>query len=616
MRLIWQRQNRMDNLKSTQDYLVDFAGMATDIVSILAGNPSVGKLESNLSIAMDGVNTLIGNTDNWIKALSDLQTIVQDYSKYDDFLSLIESKAVGELKEAASILRRGMSKSMELYLNTYVNISNGENFDNFSEFIFSNFMFEAIKSSTEYINDDNVKFFVDGGQKAVDKYGVLNSSWNLGKKIGVLIGDTVVGGSNMIIRLQEAMALYDISKILQDELRKTTDEFLKSEISKDVTPLIQDYVMYSTFLASCRIRGEYCLYSIVANDAGLMSWFNKSSGENAKLWYDMQAKSIDDIQGQINSIIVNDNENTFNTNNESMFGEWEVDTNYTNDHNTKTTFDMFGTGYSYGSLLSLNEDKSFSYGVGIGYYGTGTYEIDNNTIKVQIDDYMEFEPDIGYDFTINIIEDNGSVLLELKGFEEDFNLYWKRTSNAGSSNVSDKYDYSKIIEKYSSLSPNSNYNELTQKGINPILSNQLPYINELYYTLYDVSMNDEIPELIIACGDEKTIIDIWSSEKRLFTDDYLLGEKNYCTIGDDGRIYYYEQHGAEEAYMHIYVLGGGGDLLEQELYKAFINENNVMQYCDIDEFAYADLTEKEYLNKTSSNYNNGASFEWSSIPIN
>ena len=33
------------------------------------------------------------------------------------------------------------------------------------------------------------------------------------------------------------------------------------------------------------MRGEYCMYSIVANDAGLLSWFNKKSAEEAEQWY-------------------------------------------------------------------------------------------------------------------------------------------------------------------------------------------------------------------------------------------------------------------------------------------------------------------------------------------
>lgn len=302
-----------------------------------------------------------------------------------------------------------------------------------------------------------------------------------------------------------------------------------------------------------------------------------------------------------------------------LYGEWEIDTDYTDDHNAKTTFDMFGTGYYYDRpILSLNEDKTFSYGVGIGYYGTGTYEIVNDIVKVHIDNYTEYEPDIGYDFTMEILDDNDRILLVQKGFFDGFDLYWKKTlKDESSNNTLDKYGYNKILDKYSSISRNSDYNEMEQIGINPILVNKLPdYADELYYTLYDVNKNDGIPELIIACGEEKVILDVWSSEKRLFSDDYILGEKNSCTIGGDGRLYWYEVHGAEEAYMHIYVLGDGGNLLEQELYRAFIDENNAVRYWELDEFTYFDLSEEEYADKTSSNYNNGTSFEWNHILIN
>ena len=48
-----------------------------------------------------------------------------------------------------------------------------------------------------------------------------------------------------------------------------------------------------------RIRGEYCLYSVVAEDAGLLSWFNKNSAEEARLWYDDKTKKVLAIQNNL-----------------------------------------------------------------------------------------------------------------------------------------------------------------------------------------------------------------------------------------------------------------------------------------------------------------------------
>ena len=96
-------QYKIDNKKTFKDYTLDFVRMSNDVVSIVNGNSSsVSQLESSIAIAIDGLSVLAKNTDNWITAISNLETIIQNYEKYDGFLELIEEKSEGELKEARS----------------------------------------------------------------------------------------------------------------------------------------------------------------------------------------------------------------------------------------------------------------------------------------------------------------------------------------------------------------------------------------------------------------------------------------------------------------------------------------------------------------------------------
>ena len=56
--------------------------MGKDAVSVMVGTSSqVSKLENELEIAVNGVYTLADNTNNWIEAISNLETITQDYSE-------------------------------------------------------------------------------------------------------------------------------------------------------------------------------------------------------------------------------------------------------------------------------------------------------------------------------------------------------------------------------------------------------------------------------------------------------------------------------------------------------------------------------------------------------
>lgn len=292
-------QNNLDNMKEFKDYKLDIIEMGKDAISIIIGNNSTAsQLESSIATAIDGLAVLVENTDNWINAISDLETIIQNYEKYDGFLKLIEEKGEGELKEAATILRNGMSEAMEIKLSTYIDVSN-ENFKNYSEFFFSDVFFTILKQSPQYSSDENIKFFVDCGDNIVTKLGTLKSSWDLGVMIGKLVGNVAVGGENMINRLLEMMALHDISVILQGEIIDLSKEFIEKYGCEDEEAVIERYVLYSQYLIGCRIRGEYCLYSVVANDAGLLSWFNKKDAEQAKIWYENQTRKILDIQDNL-----------------------------------------------------------------------------------------------------------------------------------------------------------------------------------------------------------------------------------------------------------------------------------------------------------------------------
>ena len=292
-------QQKQDNLKSVKDYAIDIAGIVSNSVSLSAK----GDIEEWLSIAISGVNNLAVNIDNWIEAFSNLETIVQDYSQYDNFLKTIEANADGELKDAASTLRTSMERAMEIKLNTYNEISN-ENFKNYEKYFFEDVFFTALKQTNDYTANANFKFLVDCGDKVVSTITTLKSSWELGAGIGKLIGNVVVGGEDLANRTMEMRALSDISMILQKELMEVGGEFAENFSSAKSDELAKMYVAYSDFLIGCRIRGEYCLYSVIASDAGLLSWANKKDAQEAKDWYDRQSSNIIEIRDAVQKVMI------------------------------------------------------------------------------------------------------------------------------------------------------------------------------------------------------------------------------------------------------------------------------------------------------------------------
>lgn len=292
-------QKSMDNLKSVEDYAMDIVDIGTNAVSVMVGtNKEVSKFEDAISTAIGRISTLKGNIDNWVDALSDLETIVEDYSKHDEFLELIEKKSDGELKKAASILRSGMSKAFMMKLDTYADVSD-KNCQNYGEMFFTDIFWETLRQTQDYENDKTFKEFVDAGEGFVSKVEYIKDSWELALGIGKLVGNVVVGGEDLINRVLEIFALADISAILQLETTELANDFLEELGTTKETEKIDKYKILAKYLIGSRIRGEYCLYSIVANDAGLLSWFNKESSEQAKDWYEAKARKILNIQAEL-----------------------------------------------------------------------------------------------------------------------------------------------------------------------------------------------------------------------------------------------------------------------------------------------------------------------------
>lgn len=297
------KQRKNDHLKSSKDYVVDFAEIGKNTVSVMVGNnPSASKMEKEISTAIDYIGELINDIDYRIEALSNLETVIQDYSKHDAFLKIIEDNTDGDLKKAAKTLRNSMTESMKIRLETYQNIT-VNTLENFGESLFTDISLDVLKERPEYKKDKDFKAFVDLGADFKEKIGLLDASWELGKKIGTLVGDITVGAEDLINRVLEMMALYDISIVLQEKVLEIGKDFLSNYEATTENSHIDTYITFSQYLVGCRIRGEYCLYSLVANDSGLLSWFNKATVEEVKKWYDKKAEQIVLIQDELLRIL-------------------------------------------------------------------------------------------------------------------------------------------------------------------------------------------------------------------------------------------------------------------------------------------------------------------------
>lgn len=177
--------------------------------------------------------------------------------------------------------------------------------------------------------------------------------------------------------------------------------------------------------------------------------------------------------------------------------------------------------------------------------------------------------------------------------------------------------YNQIVSSYQECMNNDNIT-IEKKNINPQACNK--YIHPLFYTLYDFN-NDKVPELIIAGTEEKYVLDIYTYIDneliRVFSNDYNLGNKFTCSIGENNNIYLFEPSGANKAYYHIYKLGDKKDnyLIEIKTYLAMIDNNNIMYY-DISGNEGTEISEDQFKQQIKNNYNCGNRFDWYDISDN
>ena len=192
---------------------------------------------------------------------------------------------------------------MKIRLEAYEDITN-ENIKKWGEEYFSDVFFETCKLTEEYETDDTFKWFMDSSQNVIEKFKTIKDSWEIGKAVGILVGDITVGGENLINRLREVMAVNEIGKVLSEKLQDMVTEELDDVIgTKEELDFVQKYVMQSKFLINCRVRGEYCWYSLVANDAGLMSYFNKETGKNIEKMYNGMVAAMEEIDAELDKIM-------------------------------------------------------------------------------------------------------------------------------------------------------------------------------------------------------------------------------------------------------------------------------------------------------------------------
>lgn len=299
---------KMDHMKTAGDYMSDMTELAVDLYGVYGGlQTNTSEVAETVEMAVDAISAISDNTSNWIDAVSNLETVLADFSKYDRFLGLMEDKGNDRLRSAASLMRTSLQNALNIKLGTYLDISD-QNFGNYTEFFFNDVLFKAAKQTETYKKDNTFRTFIDAGDNFRNSGMVLFDSFKTGLDIGKLIGNITVGSDNMKIRLMEMEALYDISVILQTKILDVYPLFVQAYYDNASNPYTDELINDCNMLVACRHRGEYCLLNLLVNDSGLLSWFNQGKNQEINEWYESTVSVLSNIKADIPNIYPSDKE--------------------------------------------------------------------------------------------------------------------------------------------------------------------------------------------------------------------------------------------------------------------------------------------------------------------
>lgn len=292
-----ENQSEYDDLKGWKDYVEDAVSIASDYLGATGVLSTISPAVETLA---DGIDLVEGN----ISQAKYYKTIVADYCYSKEVLQAIIDHCENDcLRSAAAEISLGrddlLLKQLDCLTNELGNIAKFE-----SAFFLKQLSFPLMKETDCYKEGKCFQKFVDQGESIVEIY----SSVNLAFKITMLAGDAFLGTTNTYRRYQEMRILSDIAASVSKEISQTNIP-QNSTDAKTAQAVNKKCSLYKMLLTT-HIRGEYLVYQLLTQDAGLKSQFHnrldclKSPEETTEGVYSRQIQAIQKYYDIVEGILL------------------------------------------------------------------------------------------------------------------------------------------------------------------------------------------------------------------------------------------------------------------------------------------------------------------------
>jgi len=284
-----QTQSRFDDLKDGMDYTMDIV----DIADAFVGGSGLLKSVSPIIDAATGGKDVIIES---IEQAKYYETTIQDYSQAKEFLDAINKYAKNEeLREVASSLSEAndilLQKRVEYLADTTETLIDYE-----ATFFVKNLSFELLKKADIYRTDETVKWYVDCGTKLKDGILSVEAVGKFTFRMLMLAGDVGFGTTDTFKRYQEMRILADIAGAIAEANRQISVP--QGADAASVLEDIQKKCNYYKMLIITHARGEYLVYQLLTNDAGILSNLQvifdyfKEPEDTTESWYSAQVDCL------------------------------------------------------------------------------------------------------------------------------------------------------------------------------------------------------------------------------------------------------------------------------------------------------------------------------------
>jgi len=420
-----QNQSQYDDLKNGMDYAMDIVDIASNFVG---GANLLEEISPIIDAATDGADVIIDN----VEQAKYYETTIRDYAQSKLFLDAISDYAENEeLRATASTLLRANDKLLESRLE-YLADSSATLVDYQEKFFVKNMSFALLKTADLYKTDETVKWYVDGGEKISKSIQSIFSGTTFAFRMTMLAGDIGFGTSDTFNRYQEMKIVSDIAGAIVEANRHVQTPSRYD--SPNALSIIQTKCDYYKMLIVTHARGEYLVYQLLINDAGLLSDFRalfdafKEPGETTESWYNGQIDVMLKYYDTLNSMFVIEDEEATTTN----LGNVPQDAAEFNGH--------FYYVYNLDTVSTWNEAKQYCENLG-GYLATITTPEENEFV------YSYLKMNFGYESAYFGFTDQGEegVWLWDNGEESSYTNWHSGEPNGENSNE----DFAMFYYKYS-----------------------------------------------------------------------------------------------------------------------------------------------------------------------